>query len=387
MIDRASHRGRAPGAVIALVPSRGSGGGIEAYVGTVLQAIKGTPWDLHVLVLAANGGQPSTVRKSALGLKVARLIASRKLRSLSAVRILCFHPGLVPVAGLVAIALGSRASVATFFYGAEIWTAKARDRLLWRRYGGRLITISSFSAGALSELGNACVLPPGIDETAYHALRSLPIIRRQTSEPLHLLSVFRLGDFVDKGGEVIVEAVERLRGAGYSVDVTFAGTRPTQRGPMTRATVGRPWIQVVEGPSASELHALYEGSDLFVLATRTRSERPPTGEGFGIVLVEAALAGLATVAPAFGGSDDAFIENVTGLKPADQSVGALEQTLRWVIDRPEDRARLASNGRQWASAMFDPERHRTRIRAVLLEESDDVPGAVYLRLAPRSSSG
>ena len=71
-----------------------------------------------------------------------------------------------------------------------------------------------------------------------------------------------------------------------------------------------------------ELVDLYGGADIFVLASRQHRRPGPAGEGFGIVLAEAALAGLPVMAPANDGSRDAFVPGLTGMRPVDQSVEA-----------------------------------------------------------------
>ena len=54
--------------------------------------------------------------------------------------------------------------------------------------------------------------------------------------------------------------------------------------------------QLTDQELADELAA----ADIFVLATRTRSGRNAYGESFGLVLLEAQVAGTVVVGPAFG---------------------------------------------------------------------------------------
>ena len=59
------------------------------------------------------------------------------------------------------------------------------------------------------------------------------------------------------------------------------------------------------------------------------------------------------IAPAYGGSHEAYIEEATGVAPADESAEALTRTLD---DLLEDPARLAWMGRhvvQWTRQAFD----------------------------------
>ena len=111
-----------------------------------------------------------------------------------------------------------------------------------------------------------------------------------------------------KGGPCLIKASDDLRSRDRTLHLTIAG-----RGPVTselaRAVEASDWLHLVTSPSDQELDRLYLQSDVFVLATRTGLQRgAQSGEGFGIVLVEAVLAGLPVIAPAFGGSADAYLE-------------------------------------------------------------------------------
>ena len=79
------------------------------------------------------------------------------------------------------------------------------------------------------------------------------------------------------------------------------------------------------GLSDNELAHELAAADLFVLATQTRSGRGSVGEGFGLVLLEAQAAGTPVIAPAYGGSHEAYVEGVTGMAPTDESVEAPDQ--------------------------------------------------------------
>ena len=101
---------------------------------------------------------------------------------------------------------------------------------------------------------------------------------------------------------------------------------------------------------------------------------PDSGEGFGIVLAEAQLAGCVVIAPALDGSSDAIIPGVTGLRPIESSASSLRDALLWCLDQPSAAARIASNARVWSSARFSPDRYRKEVAAVLLAIATSRPG-------------
>jgi glycosyltransferase involved in cell wall biosynthesis len=90
------------------------------------------------------------------------------------------------------------------------------------------------------------------------------------------------------------------------------------------------------------------------------------GEGFGMVLAEAQVAGTPVVAPAYGGSRDAYLDGVTGCAPTGESAAELSAVLE---DLLQDRARLAAMGKraaEWARECFAPGRYPAQVVARLL---------------------
>jgi hypothetical protein len=90
-------------------------------------------------------------------------------------------------------------------------------------------------------------------------------------------------------------------------------------------------------------------ADLFVLLTRDKGRDV---EGFGIVCLEAALAGLPVVAGRSGGVTEAVQDGVTGLlvEPTDEV--ATKQAIERLINQPELRQQLGQAGRERALRDF-----------------------------------
>jgi phosphatidyl-myo-inositol dimannoside synthase len=273
------------------------------------------------------------------------------------------HPSLA----LVAAAVGSRRRAGTsgafvICYGEDIWGQSKIARTLLRHLHLRIVTISSFSAGTLAPIGRAAVVAPGVNESFRQLLLS---VERQPLEDgqVRVLSVFRLADAQNKGLPALVEALDMLTRSGMPARLTVAGAGCLPAD-LAVELARRPWAQVVSNASDQQLARLYGDADLFVLATRVRLRRPTSGEGFGLVLLEAQLAGLPVVAPAYGGSDDAFVYGFTGLKPIDESPAALAAAIRSIAGDDLLRAGLSSNARWWAKEVTDPERCRLRAAKV-----------------------
>jgi phosphatidylinositol alpha-1,6-mannosyltransferase len=80
-------------------------------------------------------------------------------------------------------------------------------------------------------------------------------------------------------------------------------------------------------------------------------------EGFGIVFLEAAAAGVAQLAGRSGGSEEAVVDGRTGLvvdRPSDPT--AIADSLARLLDDPGLRARLGAAARERAVTEFDYDR-------------------------------
>ena len=197
---------RLPTDVLALVPSKGCGGGIEAYTRGVLGAVEATGIRVLELPLSESHIRLTRWRKASYLLDVVRRSFSLRSRD---VEVICFHPGLITVGLAARVVLGRSTPVTAFFYGADIWGAGPIARRVREFRPIRRVAISSFSAGALSDGGTPLLLPPAVDEKLHKQLLDLSRPPAMKSG-LKVLSVFRLADYVAKGGPELVEAVEAL---------------------------------------------------------------------------------------------------------------------------------------------------------------------------------
>ena len=91
-----------------------------------------------------------------------------------------------------------------------------------------------------------------------------------------------------------------------------------------------------------------------MLATKMRGGSSPCGEGFGMVLQEAQLAGTPVVAPAYGGSHEAFVEGLTGVAPADEMPGALAKVLRDLLEDTQRLDKMSSYAGEYACRKILP---------------------------------
>jgi phosphatidylinositol alpha-1,6-mannosyltransferase len=345
---------------LLLTPSHGLGGGIERYVETVEWAFKTQGVDYTRIDLA----QP---RASGHARILAR--SSGHLRTAGKpTRLVLAHRALLPVASLLT-RRHPVSGISVVCHGSDVWGSSLRPRWyleqhLMRRCDVRVVAVSSYTAGALARGRRATILPPGLSLNWFHELASARDAARGQSPPgLRILTAFRLGDWRDKGLPELVEALTALRRNDVMLEICGSGEPPPDLirfvGYHRRCVLN---AQLDDRELASRLAA----ADLFVLATRTRSGSRASGEGFGLVLLEAQVAGTPVVGPAYGGSRDAYVDGVTGLTPTDESPETLALLLDGLLRDTAKLARMGERAAQWAGERFAPEQYAALVVKQLL---------------------
>ena len=224
-----------------------------------------------------------------------------------------------------------------------------------RGAGVRVLAVSNFTAGALMRDARATVLPPGLSREWFDTLTAAAATARQDRDPgVRLVTAFRLTEWQGKGLPRLVTAVTALGRPDVSLSICGSGQPPAD---LLRLVGEHPWCTLRPGLPDAELARELSAGDLFVLATHTTGGRRSVGEGFGLVLLEAQVAGTPVVAPAHGGSREAYVEGITGMAPADESAEALATTLEYMIKDPPRLAWMGRQAAQWARQAFAPERY------------------------------
>lgn len=344
--------------VLLLCPSRGLGGGIERYVETL-------EWALTV---QGTNFQRVDLNRSGMRAHTAMLSDGRMLLrgSSGPVRLVVAHRSLLPVASLLARE-DSIYGVSVICYGYEAWISSLRprrllERKLMRRPEVRVVAISGFTAGAVGVGCHATILPPTLSRVWFDTL----VAAGSSVDPnrgYELVTAFRLAAWREKGLPQLIEAVAALGRNDIHLTICGSGDPPPD---LLSALDGCSWSTLRTGLADGELARQLAAADAFVLATRTSQSRHGCGEGFGLVLLEAQVAGTAVIAPAHGGSSDAYVEGVTGVAPTDESAEALARTLDEFL---RDRSRLVWMGERaavWARESFAPERYPELVARRLL---------------------
>lgn len=194
------------------------------------------------------------------------------------------------------------------------------------------------------------VVPPGVIPSQWRRPAE-----RVAGTTVRLLFVG--GDFTRKGGDLLVDAFERLRRdplvaeAGLTLELHLVTTSPdVQPGPGVH-------VYRDLKPNSPELIALFHEADLFVLPTR--------GDCTPVVLAEAASAGLPAVASNVGAISESVNDGETGYI-TDLTPESLVVALRELVVNPERRLAFGRAAERLAQQRMDSQKNAERVLDVVM---------------------
>ncbi len=199
------------------------------------------------------------------------------------------------------------------------------------------------------------VVPPGVDVERFHPLApdERADARRRLGLDPDAMVVLGLSRLVPrKGFDVVIEAVARLAATRPALRLVIAGAgRDQSRLERVARRHGAPARFLGRVPD-DELAQLHGCVDVFAMVCRNRWFGLEQ-EGFGIVFLEAAAAGVPQLAGDSGGSHEAVVDGVTGsVVSRPRSVEVVAAALAALVDHPQRRRRMAEAGRRRAVEEF-----------------------------------
>ena len=200
----------------------------------------------------------------------------------------------------------------------------------------------------------AFLIPPGVDtdrfkpQTAAERVEARRRLELQIEAPT-VVSVSRL--VPRKGMDTLVRSAALLADVHQDLQVVIAG-RGRDRRRLTRlaARVGAP-VRLPGRLSDRDLVALYGCADVFAMLCRTRW-RGLEQEGFGIVFLEAAAAGVPQVAGRSGGAHEAVTDGETGIVLDPATPQSAADAIGALLDAPAHRQEMGGAARRRAEAEF-----------------------------------
>ena len=213
------------------------------------------------------------------------------------------------------------------------------------------------------------VVPPGVDHERFRPLGADERVetRRRLGLPDEgrlVVSVSRL--VPRKGMDVLIKAVAQVRTPRPDVTLAIGGAgRDRPRLERVARRYAAP-VRFLGRVADSDLPLLDGAADVWAMCCRDRWLGLEQ-EGFGIVFLEAAAAGVAQLAGRSGGASEAVVDGSTGLvvdHPAD--VTSVAGALSCLLDDDDLRQRLGAEARRRAVSEFDYDYLARRLHEALV---------------------
>ncbi|MEI6378538.1 MAG: glycosyltransferase family 4 protein [Candidatus Falkowbacteria bacterium] len=255
-----------------------------------------------------------------------------------------------------------RRPYAVFLHGTDLAMAQATPRKLW--LAKKILTGADHIIGANSRVasdakellassqwGKVAVVNPGIepkipifDKTAVDSLRKQYNLAHQTV----FLSVGRL--VRRKGFDLVIEALAACQRPDFAYVIAGQGPEEDKLRQVIDEYSLNSQVRLIGAVSDEDKQHWLQLADVFVTTSR---EENGDYEGFGIVYLEAGLAGKPVIAGRSGGVADAVVDNETGIMVTSGDIKELSEAMVKLADFSSLRLRLGDAGRQRALRDFN----------------------------------
>ena len=347
--------------ILALVTDAfGGEGGIARYNRDLLEALASAGYSVRALPRAARKGfalpggiQQDPPRRGRIAFAVAALLAGIRYRP---ELVFCGHLFLAPLAFLIARL--TRAKLIIQMHGIEAWSQPSQLQRAAVETADIALCVSRYTRSCV--IGWSClpperviVLPNTVGEAFVpgdgSALRAcLGLIDKPV-----LLTVGRMdGSERYKGQARVIEALPQLIAKGHDAAYVIVGggdDRPRLEEIASRAGM-RERVHFLGEVSEESLVEAYRSADLFVM--------PSTGEGFGIVFLEAMASGTPAIGLGVAGAQDALAEGELGTLVQEEE---LATAIARLLSAPRPNAKALSAA---VHCRFGRERFRHQVGAV-----------------------
>lgn len=258
-----------------------------------------------------------------------------------------------------------RLPFAVTFHGYDVHTAPQklpaaayRDRLgeLFDR-ADLLLPVSHFLAGMLADLGAPA------EKVHVHHLGT-PVAGREAPARGERSGIVMVGRFVEyKGFGDLFDILARLPEHLRSTPVTLVGGGVLEARLREQAAAHPEFdVRFAGWQSPDEVAATLARAQVFLSPVRGGVGTPV--EAFGLVQIEAALAGLPVVTSRTGGLPEAVAEGVTGLLAEPGDLDGFAAHLASLLDDPERARTMGAAGRARVLADFDVVKQTAKLEAL-----------------------
>jgi phosphatidylinositol alpha-1,6-mannosyltransferase len=279
--------------------------------------------------------------------------------------ILYGHILLAPLASVARI-LSPRSRHLLFVHGREVWREPFRAQVpLWQRLAVRnwidqVVAVSRLTSQRMME---AYALPEGLFRILPNAVDpppSAPRRRNGQERELRLLTVTRLGpNDRYKGCDKVIRALPRILAEvpGARYDLVGEGRLRPELERLAEDLGVRNQVLFHGYVDDQTLEQVYERAHVLVM--------PSTGEGFGIVFLEAWKHGVPVVVGNRDASAEVVTNGVNGLCVDPESVPDIAEAILTLLKDPEKASGMGQQGYQTVLDRYTHQHFRRRLAQIL----------------------
>ena len=219
-----------------------------------------------------------------------------------------------------------------------------------------IVANSSNTNRLLQEIGvmpsKIHIIHPGVDAQQFiRGMNSSEVIKNRYNlcQKRILLTVGRLQR--RKGHDMVIKALPRIKQRFPNVHYVVVGTGEELSSLQKLASeegVTDSVLFVGYVPD-HEIPSYYAACDIFLMPNR---QIEADIEGFGMVFLEASAAGKPVIGGKSGGTDDAILDGITGLRINGDNVDQITDAVLALLSDPQKASALGANGRRWVQETF-----------------------------------
>lgn len=258
-----------------------------------------------------------------------------------------------------------RAASMCWTYGIEVWGEAGRPYVTALNDCGGVLTISRFTAGELYLIGvreRVTVIPCAVD-TAFFT----PGVK-QPELASDVMICGRMSQAEQyKGHDILLESIAQLqvrRQSSIRLRVVGGGDDlPRLREKAKRLGLGDS-VTFAGRVSSDELVRSYRSCRCFCMPSRVDRMvgRLATGEGFGIVYIEAAACGRPVIASNEGGAAETVHPGKSGILVNPRSTSEITAAIATMLDSPSQAEVMGKAGRTFVCENFGLDRFDDRLK-------------------------
>lgn len=247
--------------------------------------------------------------------------------------------------------------IITYAHGEEFLIAQTSRQLKlltkWAFRASDLVIANSFSTQKLAKLfcldSKIKVVHLGVDFEDYQIpLKERLIWRKRWGFPtknIILITVARMEP--RKNHATVIKALAKLREKGLPIVYILIGDGEERKKleTLVKDLAVEPHIKFLGCVSEREKIKSLCASDIFIMPS---IQLGPMIEGFGIVFMEAAAAGLPSIAGNVGGQPEAVVHGKTGLVVDGKNADKIANAIQFLVENPDIRKRMGEEAKEWA---------------------------------------